>query len=149
MFIRKNKLCKQVVFIDGMWGTGKSILSPVVGSFNRVEKQMLNHNFEYISALENYGKIQNSEAKSLIQLMSDVSIFNSMISREVNLRPFDDSGLLNNSNAFKYLKRLFKVGDSTTVDEIINDKPILHIMSHNIFQNSKILFDTFDPPVSG
>ena len=98
MFIRKNKLCKQVVFIDGMWGTGKSILSPVVGSFNRVEKQMLNHNFEYISALENYGKIQNSEAKSLIQLMSDVSIFNSMISREVNLRPFDDSGLFLNSS---------------------------------------------------
>jgi hypothetical protein len=144
MFIRKNKLCNQIVFVDGMWGTGKSILTPVLGSLKKVEKQMLNHNFEYLCTLENFNKVANSEAKSLIQLMADISLFNSMISREVNLRLFDDSGLLNNPNGFRYLKRLFKTGDDKVVEEIKNDKPILQIMTHNILQSSKLLFDTFD-----
>jgi|APSaa5957512535_1039671.scaffolds.fasta_scaffold25432_3 hypothetical protein len=144
MFVRKNKLCNQIVFVDGMWGTGKSILTPIVGSFKQIEKQMLNHNFEYVCTLENFDKIANSEAKSLIQLMADVALFNSMISREVNLRPFDDSGLLNNPNGLRYLKRLFKTGDATVVEEIKNDNPTLQIMTHNILQSSKLLFDTFD-----
>ena len=122
MFIRKNKLCNQIVFVDGMWGTGKSILTPVLGSLKKVEKQMLNHNFEYLCTLENFNKVANSEAKSLIQLMADISLFNSMISREVNLRLFDDSGLLNNPNGFRYLKRLFKTGDDKVVEEIKNDR---------------------------
>jgi len=130
-----------------MWGTGKSILAPVLGSFKRVEKQIINHNFEYVCTLENYDKISNTDAKSLIQVMADVSLFNSMISREVNLRPSDDSGFLNNPNGWRYLKRLFKVGDATVVEEIENDKPILQIMSHNIFQVSNLLFDTFDSSI--
>ena len=143
MFVRKNKLCNQIVFVDGMWGAGKSILAPVLGSFKRVEKQIINHNFEYVCTLENYDKISNTDAKSLIQVMADVSIFNSMISREVNLRPSDDSGFLNNPNGWRYLKRLFKVGDATVVEEIKNEKPILQIMSHNILQVSNLMFDTF------
>ncbi|MBT6936530.1 MAG: hypothetical protein HN982_02990 [Candidatus Marinimicrobia bacterium] len=147
MFVRKNKLCNQIVFVDGMWGAGKSILAPVLGSFKRVEKQIINHNFEYVCTLENYDKISNTDAKSLIQVMADVSIFNSMISREVNLRPSDDSGFLNNPNGWRYLKRLFKVGDATILEKIKNDKPILQIMSHNIFQVSNLLFDSFDSSI--
>lgn len=143
MFVRKNKLCNQIVFVDGMWGTGKSILAPVLGSFKRVEKQIVNHNFEYVCTMDNYDKISNIDAKALIRVMADVTLFNSMISREVNLRPSDDSGFLNNPNGFRYLKRLFKVGNTTTVDEIKNKKPILQIMSHNILQVSNLLFDTF------
>ena len=127
-----------------MWGTGKSILAPVLGSFKRVEKQIINHNFEYVCTLENYDKISNTDAKSLIQVMADVALFNSMISREVNLRPSDDSGFLNNPNGFLYLKRLFKTGDVTTVEEIKREKPVLQIMSHNILQVSSLLFDTFN-----
>jgi hypothetical protein len=126
-----------------MWGTGKSILAPIIGSFKRVEKQIINHNFEYVCTLENDDKISNIDAKSLIQVMGDVALFNSMISREVNLRPSDDSGVLNNPYGLRYFKRLFKIGDATIVEEIKNEKPILQIMSHNILQVSNLLFDTF------
>jgi len=130
-----------------MWGTGKSILAPVIGSFKRVEKQIINYNLEIVCILNIYGKIYNSDAKSLIQVMADVALFNSLISREINLRPSDDTGFLNNPNGWHYLKRLFKVGDATVVEEIKNEKPILQIVSHNILQVSNLLFDTFESSI--
>ena len=125
-----------------MWGTGKSILAPVIGSFKRVERPIINL-IEHVCILDNYDKISNTDARSLIQVMVDVTLFNSMISREVNLRPSDDSGFLNNPNGWRTLKRLFKVSDASIVEEIKNEKPILQIMSHNILQVSNLLFDTF------
>jgi len=147
MFIRKNKLCNQIAFVDGMWGTGKSILAPILGSYVRVEKQTINHNFEYLCTLEKYGGIDKSNAKVIIQLMADVALFNSMISREINLRPADDSGIINNPNGWLYIKRLFKTGGNNIVKEIEQSNPILHVMSHNILQVSRLLFESFGSKV--
>lgn len=143
MYKRKNKLCKEVVFIDGMWGTGKAILAPVLGSFEKVEKQMINHTFEYICALNNYDKISNIDARSLIQVTADVLLFDSMISRNANFRPDDISGIFNNPYTFRSFKRLFKSGDDTITEEIISEKSMLQIMSHNILPISSLLFQTF------
>ncbi len=127
-----------------MWGAGKSLLAPIAGSFKNVEKQKLDYNFEHISTMGTYGKIDKSAAKVLLQIMADVDIFNSMISREINLRPSDLSGIFNNPRATTYLRRLFKVGqEDKAVREIINNKTILQIMTHNILPVSKPLFNTF------
>ena len=127
-----------------MWGSGKSLLAPIVGSFDNVEKQKIDYNFEYISTLCTYGKIEKSAGTVLLQLIADVDILNSMISREVNLRPSDLSGVLSNPRPFTYLRRLFKVGqEDKVVNNIINNKIILQIISHNIFPVSIPLFSTF------
>ncbi len=143
MYVRKNKLCEKIVFIDGMWGTGKAILAPVIGSFEGVEKQVLNHNFEYICAiLNNENKIKGN-SQALLQLIADVALFNSMISREVNFRPADITGVFKNPFTMRYFKRLLKPGDDAITDEITTKKPFLQIMSHNILPISNLLFHTF------
>lgn len=147
-FVRDNVLCKEIVFVDGMSGTGKSILSPILASFERIEKLRIDYNIEYTSIMANYGKITNVNATLLIRLMADVTLFNTMISREVNLRPSDDSGILNNPNAWMYIKRLWKPGNDQVVDEINKKKPVLHIMSHNLLQVSNSIFEAFGEGLS-
>lgn len=147
-FARDNILCKEIVFVDGMSGTGKSILSPILASFERIEKLRIDYNIEYTSIMANYGKIAKENATLLIHLMADVTLFNTMISREVNLRPSDDSGILNNPNAWKYIKRLWKPGNDQVVDEINEKRPVLHIMSHNLLQVSNPIFEAFGKGLS-
>ena len=55
-FIQGERLCKNIVFIDGMWGTGKSMLGPIIGSFKGVEKQKIDYNFEYLCILNYFKK---------------------------------------------------------------------------------------------
>ena len=40
---KKNTLKNDVIFIDGLWGTGKSIIAPIVGAMDGVEKQKIEH----------------------------------------------------------------------------------------------------------
>ena len=143
MFLRKNKLCERIVFLDGMWGTGKAILAPVLGSFEQVEKQILNYNFEYLCTIFFNDKEKEGNAEVLLQLMADVQLYDSVLSRNANFRPGDISGVFNNPYALRYFKRLFKSDDERIIEEILSRKPILQLMTHNILPISDLLFKTF------
>jgi hypothetical protein len=142
-FTRDNVLCEQVLFVDGMSGTGKSILCPILASLERVEKLMFHYDIENLSTMAQNEKISISDASVLIRLMADADLFNTMISRSVNLRPSDDSGIRNNPKGWTYIKRLFKPGGENVITEIQEMKPILHYMSHNLLQVSAPIFNTF------
>lgn len=137
---RHISFSNEVLFIDGSWGTGKSILGPVLGAFDDVEKQKLDHIFEFVSNIHYFGEISEGAAISLIKTYADLDTFDSLMSREVNLRPSDDSGILNNPKALQYLKRLFVNGGNEIAQKIENEKPIMQIMSHHILPVADILF---------
>jgi hypothetical protein len=137
-------LANDIVFLDGMSGTGKSILGPILGAFNRVEKQALNHTFEHMCVLHHLGKVTTDAAKSFLGIYSDLALYNSLISREVNFRPGDDSGIFNNPNAFDYLKRVFAPDGAAVVDQIEKKRPILQIMTHQVFPAIDVAFEAFN-----
>jgi hypothetical protein len=140
---RHLSFSNDILFIDGSWGTGKSILGPVLGAFKGVEKQKLDHIFEYVSTAYSLGEMSKGAASSLLKIYADLDTFDSQISREVNFRPSDDSGILNNPNGLKYLKRLFVAGDNEIVKNIEEENPVLQIMSHHILPVADILADTY------
>ncbi len=140
---RELSFSNDLLFIDGSWGTGKSILGPVLGCYKGVEKQKLDHIFEYICTIFDLGEMEKGAAQAILKTYSDIDIFDALISREVNLRPSDDTGLLNNPYSLKYLKRLFKPGDHSVSNYIENENPALQIMSHHILPVGKILFETY------
>lgn len=141
--VRDMHIAEHIVFVDGLNGTGKSILAPVLGSFERVEKQRLEHNYEYICFLHYLGKMESDAGSALLNLYADLALYNSMISREVNLRPGDDSGILNNPHGLKYIQRLFRAGGEETMREIEQTRPILQIMTHQFFAASELVFEAF------
>jgi len=136
-------LKNDVIFIDGTWGSGKSIIAPIVGGMDRVEKQMQDTTVEYFCILYKLGKIDFYAAKTMIHMWSDVRHYHNFIGREVNLRLFDNSGPIKNPGGLKYFLRLFG-GEGNTYIEKINIKNIALLnMSHNLLITGDFIFNVF------
>ena len=141
---RDKSLIQKIILVNGLWGTGKSMLGPLIGSFNNVEKFMMLELFEHFCNLCTLKKIEHNACINLLKLHADRSLFNSMIGREVNLRINDSSGLLNNPHPFSYLKRLFLDYDSENITQQITvKKPIMNIMVHNFLGMADYAFEAF------
>lgn len=138
-----NHLTNDIIFIDGVWGSGKSLLGPIVSGMAEVEKNKIEHIYEYICTLSYLKKITPDATSCMLEIYSDLSQYNNLISREVNLRWSDDSGLANNPNFLKYIARLFKKDGDYVLDQINNRNIALSIMSHQILQVSGPLFKSY------
>jgi hypothetical protein len=134
---KKNTFTNDVIFIDGLWGSGKSLLSAIVSGMKSVEKVKIEEIFEYLGILLSLNKITEDAAKTLIQIHADKYLYYSLLGREVNFRLSDDTGIFKNPNPLRYIKRLF-VKDILDQDKS-NKETALCIMGHmNIF-NFRIL----------
>ena len=143
MIKRFNNYTNDLVFIDGMWKSGKSLLMPLIGRGENISISQMNHHFEYICQL-NYLNLTSQEAAStLLQVYADLGTYNSYISREVNFRFHDDSGVWKNPKKLTYLKNLFRKDYGDISQEILNVDPKYNVMSHNIFPVSIPLIKAF------
>ena len=149
-FIKKNKLnnltkgnCykNEIIFIDGLWGTGKSLLSPIISGMNLVEKVRVEIFYEQIGILLSLNKITEDAAKILIQNRADNNLYDGILGREVNFRLFDDTGVFNNPNPFRYIKRQF-IKD-VNIQNTFNEKIALSLMGHMNILNLDILIESF------
>lgn len=130
--VRKGHLAEKIVIIDGQPGCGKTMLSPIVASLDRVELLTYAYELEYICALYFLKKIKSDAAETMVRLLTDLQLYNTMMSREINFRPSDLSSIFKDANTSKYLKRLFRKGDENIPDRIKKEKPILHLTTHNL-----------------
>ncbi|MBI1911078.1 MAG: hypothetical protein HYS21_03675 [Deltaproteobacteria bacterium] len=142
-FSKSECIAQNIVFVDGLWRSGKAILGPVLRCYERVEKQRLEHIYEYLCVMHRHGKIDTDAAMTLMRMFSDIAMYNMMISREVNLRFFDESGLFNNPNCLTYLTRLFHDDGDSVMERIKRDRPILQLMTHMMFPGVDLVFKAF------
>ena len=140
---KKNNFKNDIIIIDGLWGTGKSMLSPIISSMDRVENVKIEHIYEYTSHLNSLGKISDDAAIWILRNYADLSQYNNSIGREINLRWSDDSGFKNNPNKLKYIKRLFQGEGDKKIEEIDSKNLALCIMSHMILLSQKLLKNAF------
>ena len=140
---KENTFKNDVIFIDGLWGTGKSMIAPIVGAMEGVEKQKIETIYEYLCALIYLNKIEVDAANSLLKIYADMSQYENLLGREVNLRWHDDTGFLNNPNSLRYIKRMFGKESDTVVEDINEKNLALNIMSHIILPVSKPLVKAY------
>lgn len=140
---KPNPLKNDIIIVDGLWGTGKSLLGPIVSGMERVEKFKIEHVYEYVCILRHLDKISPDAAGWMLETYADLSQYNNMIGREVNLRWSDDSGFANNPNSFQYIKRMFgDEGDQIIAD--VNDNNIaLNVMSHMLMLVADPIFEAY------
>ena len=141
------RIAEKVVFVDGVSGSGKSILGPILASFDRVERYRLDCVYEHIAVLHKFGKIDSDAATVLIRLHLDEALYHSMISREVNFRPFDHTGFLNNPFRLRSIVRLFTKDGDAAVERIHRVKPIFQVNCHQMFPAIRLAFLAFGPRV--
>lgn len=136
---RTNQLIEKVILINGFPGCGKTMLSPIIGSFERVEIMQYPYQIEQICELHNINSIGDDVAESMIKMNADLLLYNSMMGRQINCRPSDLSSIFKN-DAIKYIKRMLKPGDEEIPGRIQKTKPILHLTTHMQLGSSKLLY---------
>lgn len=138
---RALRLTGQVVFVGGLPGCGKTMMTPIIGSLARVELQKFNEPLEHVCGLRILGRLEEDAATALIRLFTDLDLYKLMMSREVNLRPLDLTSIFRNPGTWRYLRRLIQPGDAEAVARIQREQPILHITMHNALAISPPLFE--------
>jgi len=145
--IRDVRLWDKVVLIDGLGRSGKSMLAPIIASFENVEIERIEPLFERISVLDSLGKISRDAAIQMLQLEVDLRLYESMIGRNTNFRFKDHSSVFNNSFKFKYLKRIFGKDGQIVVDKILKEKPVFQVVLHDTLGQIDVYFEAFDNKV--
>ena len=141
--VRNNTYNNSIIVIDGMWRCGKSLLTPLVGALDNVDKVKFDYHSEWIAVLHHLKKIDLETTSVLLKMYADLTTYNNFLGREINIRPNDDSGIFKNPKTIHYLKRIFK-NDSDEVSSIIEkDKPIQLINTHNVYQISRPFIKAF------
>ena len=127
--------CKQyncdVVLLDGLWGTGKTMFQNVISSLSELEDAKIEEFFEFIINLEYINKIDKRTASYLIENYIDLTMHKSLLGRNINMRINDDTGFKNSTNKIERLKRLFRSEEENCNQYRINNKG-LTIMTHMI-----------------
>ena len=102
-FSRPIKFCKQIVILDGISGTGKTMFTPILSSFNRMQNARFEYMVEYLCISAQKSKITPDAAYTLLNLLADLKCYDGMISREVNFRPKDLSSVFKSTKVLKYI----------------------------------------------
>ena len=138
-----NSFTNDIIVVDGFWGGGKSVVTSIIGSMARVEKKKVEHVYEYVCIAHSTGKMNTDAASAFLKIYADLSQYNNLIGREVNLRWSDDSGLRNNPGSLTYLKRLFHPGGDGVADQISERNLALLIASHELISVSDLLYESY------
>ena len=141
---RHKHLAEKIVFIDGLPGCGKTLFSNLISSFGNVEKLTYSYEIEFYCATAFLNKLENDAAVALINMQSDLVLYDMMMSRNVNFRPKDLSSIFRYHDPLKYFKRLFQKGDSYVPDCIKNENPILALTIHNILPAAFPIFEALE-----
>lgn len=121
-----------VVFVDGIEGCGKTMLAPIIAALDRVELLTYAYEIENLCSLCSLEKIETEAAASMVSLLADLQLYNSMQSREINFRPSDLSSVFRASQPLRYLRRLFQPGDRHAAERIEAERPILLLTTHKM-----------------
>jgi hypothetical protein len=138
-----NSFTNDIIVVDGFWGGGKSVVTSLIGSMKGVEKKKVEHVYEYVCIAHSAGKMNSDAATAFLKIYADLSQYNNLIGREVNLRWSDDSGLRNNPGSLNYIKRLFHPGGDSVAEQISKDNLALLIASHELIAVSDLLYESY------
>jgi len=126
---RKSQMLQKVVFVDGFPGCGKTMLSPIISSFNKVEVMQYAPLVEQMCELFGMESIGEDVAISMIQMNLDMLIYNVMMGRNTNCRYSDLSSIFKNK-PLTHIARMLRKGDEFIPGVIRRENPILHLTTH-------------------
>ncbi len=128
---RRPHLAPQIVFADGISGSGKTALSMALSSLDRVEVHRLDMIYEQVCFLRYLGSLTEDAAVAMIRLNSDLACYDAMLGRGSNFRPGDISSVLLKKDLYE--KRLTLPDGRSVLECLEIERPILHLMTHHMF----------------
>lgn len=103
---RSNADSPEIILIDGLWGTGKSLVAPLISSLQRSGPFRIDQNLDVMTALLASEKVSDDAYRFVVLNRLIENHFNSIIGREINLRPSDDSSFFRVLPISRIIQRL-------------------------------------------
>lgn len=130
-------LPKKLVFIDGVTRSGKSMLGPVVSSLSKTYPMQQQTLLDNLLPMYHNNSIKKEIISSLLNFYFNKNVYYVNISREINLRPKDNSSFVNNRDYKKYIKNL-KIDEGDYIIKEIQKKNYYPVyMSHDLLSMIK------------
>jgi len=139
--VRSHELAQKVIIVDGFPGCGKTMLSPIIASLDRVEIANYAFEVEFICRAHDLGGMDHDAAVALIRMLMDGRLYTNMMGRDVNFRYSDISSVFNSPKKWTYFKRIFGPGDEAVPALIESQRPILNFNTHDLCQVAPPLFE--------
>lgn len=137
--VRESNYPGKVLLIDGISGSGKTLLMKLVDSYSRNSAPAFNYTLEHICISHHRGEINEETAKVLIRLILDQQRFDHSISREINLRMSDLSSVLKSSKKSQYLMNLVREDSVLNSSQQMLKFPNLSLVTHQLNDATRIL----------
>ena len=139
---RKQQITQKIVIVDGFPGCGKTMLAPIISTFDHVEIMQYAPIIEQMCELYSLNKVDEDVAESMIKMNTDLLLYNIMMGRNSNCRVSDLSSIFKH-NPEEHIKRMLGLGDEHIPAIIKEKKPILHLTTHMLFPSLDLLFKAF------
>jgi len=140
MELFKEQHINNIIFITGMTRSGKSLLCPIVSSFENTEKVNVNFFLEQVPILNYLGEINDSASKFLLQSGINRMVYDNFIGRNSNFRPDDYTSVWKYKEPMEYIQRLFQPDGNEVSVKLKASKKIFPMMIHNGLWNASIWF---------
>ena len=125
-------LIKKIILIDGIARSGKLLTGSLVSSFENSEHLEFGLNFEHFCPAVEFRKVDLEFAKAYLSNHLNELIYNKYLSRNVNFRPSDRTGVANSINLKTYKKRL-NINEGDQIIKLIKkENKQVPFITHNI-----------------
>lgn len=139
-----ENLAKNVVIIDGITRSGKSVLSHVIGTFEDTEHIQFYYALEHLISGVALGSVEMNFARAFITSQLNELSCNSLLGRNINFRAGDQTGVPNHPKFDMYKARLEQLEGDHIVEQLRSGQHLFSFLVHDIMVNFDI-FETLLP----
>jgi hypothetical protein len=132
-----------VIVIDGLWGSGKQLVSTLIGTFERVEHYKYDPDYDYFCALDALGHMSRAAAITMLQLVAGRNQYYNVIGREINLRWHDETGWRYHPRRLEWVRRIFGPDGDEMAERIDRLNIANNLATHCILAAADPLHDAF------
>ncbi len=134
MLARCNTFPNQIVIVDGQGRSGKNLIAVLLSTMDKMGKMRLDSQIDYIPRYWSLGKMTEDAAIIALRTEFDEKLYYDSMSRDVNFRWDDYTGVFKQGNRLEYIRRLFIEPGPKLLQKIIDEKRIFQEMTHDGIQ---------------
>ena len=138
-FARNMSFPGKIVLLDGISGTGKTMISRILDTYTMNHVPKFSYAIEQICIASHYNKIQKDAAITLLRLQADQIKYDMHIGREINFRPRDLSSVFKSSKKITYLNKTISKDGPDAIENLLSKKMNIVIISHQLLKATEQL----------
>ena len=135
IFAMPEDIACRLLFIDGLTCSGKSILSNIIPSLAGIEQIKFSTMLEHLMPALAFGAVNKEYAKASIRALMNEMAYDTLLARNSNFRPNDQTGILNFHDPKLYFERLARKEGNEVVDELRQKQRQFPFMTHDFMVN--------------